>query len=165
MPTEDAYFYGHRELSHFWTFLCSNVETYLSWTCLISWLLSLEHPSVFLFYLRLRGNRVHLLSDSKYTDDDIIYMLKFLVDNIFSWSSGGKVFQQIVGIPMGTNCGPFLADIFLYSYEAESIQSLLFGWKETFRISVQLHTSMTYCQSIIQILTIILARYIPLSLR
>ena len=37
----------------------------------------------------------------------------------------GKVFQQIVGIPMGTNCVPLLADIFLYSYEAKFIQTLL----------------------------------------
>ena len=37
----------------------------------------------------------------------------------------GKVFQQTVGIPMGTNCAPLLADIFLYSYEADFIQSLL----------------------------------------
>ena len=51
-------------------------------------------------------------------------MLEFLVDNIFV-VSGGKVFQQIVGIPMGTNCAPLLTDIFLYSYEAEFIQSLL----------------------------------------
>ena len=34
-------------------------------------------------------------------------------------------FQQIIGIPMGTNCARLLADIFLYSYEAEFIQSLL----------------------------------------
>ena len=40
-------------------------------------------------------------------------------------SFAGKVFQQIVGIPMGTNCAPLLADIFLYSYEEEFIQSLL----------------------------------------
>ena len=51
-------------------------------------------------------------------------MLEFLVDNIFVVFAG-KVFQQIVGIPMGTNCAPPLADIFLYSYEAEFIQSLL----------------------------------------
>ena len=51
-------------------------------------------------------------------------MLEFLVDNIFV-VFGGKVFQQIVGIPMGTNCAPLLADIFLYYYEAEFIQSLL----------------------------------------
>ena len=48
-------------------------------------------------------------------------MLEFLDDNIFV-VFGGKVFQQIVGIPMGTNCAPLLADIFLYSYEAEFIQ-------------------------------------------
>ena len=51
-------------------------------------------------------------------------MLEFLVDNIFVFFAG-KVFQQIVGIPMGTNCAPLLADIFLYSYKAEFIQSLL----------------------------------------
>ena len=51
-------------------------------------------------------------------------MLEFLVDNIFVVFAG-KVFQQTVGIPMGTNCAPLLADIFLYSYEAEFIQSLL----------------------------------------
>ena len=60
----------------------------------------------------------------KYSEDDIIKMLEFLVDNIFVVFAR-KVFQQIVGIPMGTNCAPLLADIFLYSYEAEFIQSLL----------------------------------------
>jgi hypothetical protein len=38
---------------------------------------------------------------------------------------GGSVFQQTVGIPMGTNCAPFLTDLFLYSYEADFIQGLL----------------------------------------
>ena len=51
-------------------------------------------------------------------------MPEFLVDNIFV-VFGGKVFQQIVDIQMGTNGSPLLADIFLYSYEAEFIQSLL----------------------------------------
>ena len=66
----------------------------------------------------------HSDSKNKYTEDDIINMLEFLVDNMFV-VFGGKVFQQIVGIPMGANCAPLLADIFLYSYEAEFIQSLL----------------------------------------
>ena len=51
-------------------------------------------------------------------------MLEFLVDNIFVVFAG-KVFQQTVGIPMGTNCAPLLADIFLYSWKADFIQSLL----------------------------------------
>ena len=51
-------------------------------------------------------------------------MLEFLVDNIFVVFTG-KVFQQIVSIQRGTNCAPLLAHIFLYSYEAEFIQSVL----------------------------------------
>ena len=53
MPTEDAYSSGHLVLSHFGTCMCSNVETNLSWTCLVSGLLNFEHPSVLLFCLRL----------------------------------------------------------------------------------------------------------------
>ena len=38
---------------------------------------------------------------------------------------GAHVFQQTIGIPMGTSCAPLLADLFLYSYEAYFIQGLL----------------------------------------
>ena len=51
MPTEDAYSSGHLVLFHFGTCKCSNVETNISWTCLVSGLLSFEHPSVLLFLL------------------------------------------------------------------------------------------------------------------
>ena len=51
MPTEDAYSSGHLVLSHFGTYKCFNVETNVSWTCLVSGLLSFEHPSVLLFLL------------------------------------------------------------------------------------------------------------------
>ena len=51
-------------------------------------------------------------------------MLDFLIDNIFV-TFGGRVFQQTVGIPMGTNCAPLLADLFLYYYEADFMQKLL----------------------------------------
>ena len=68
--------------------------------------------------------REHSDLKSKNTEEDIIRMLEFLVDNIFVVFAG-KVFQQIIGIPMGTKCSPLLADIFLYSCEAEFMQSLL----------------------------------------
>jgi hypothetical protein len=38
---------------------------------------------------------------------------------------GEHVFQQTIGIPMGTICAPLLADLFLYSYEVYFIQGLL----------------------------------------
>ncbi len=40
---------------------------------------------------------------------------------------GGHVYQQTIGIPMGTNCAPLLADLFLYSYETEFMQQLQKG--------------------------------------
>jgi hypothetical protein len=51
-------------------------------------------------------------------------MLEFLIDNIFV-SFGRILFQQVVGIPMGTNCAPLLADLCLYSYESEFLQKLV----------------------------------------
>ena len=72
----------------------------------------------------------HTDCNTKYTEGDVIKMLEFLIDNIFV-EFGGQVFQQTVGIPMGTNCAPLLADLFLYSYEAEFIQSLLKSGKKT----------------------------------
>ena len=47
-----------------------------------------------------------------------------LIDNIFV-SFGGALFQQVIGIPMGTNCAPLLADLFLCSYESEFLQNLV----------------------------------------
>ena len=66
----------------------------------------------------------HSDSKKKFSETDIINMLEFLIDNIFV-TIDGCVFQQTVGMPMGTNCAPLLADLFLYSYEADFIQELL----------------------------------------
>jgi hypothetical protein len=51
-------------------------------------------------------------------------MLEFLIDNIFV-SFGRVLFQQVVDIPMDTNCAPLLADLFVYSYESEFLQNLV----------------------------------------
>ena len=61
---------------------------------------------------------------NKYTANDICKMTEFLVDNMYV-RFGGQLFQQMVGIPMGTNCAPLLADLFLYSYENEFLDKLI----------------------------------------
>ena len=43
------------------------------------------------------------------------------IDNIFV-EFGGRIFQQIIGIPIGTNCAPLHAALFLYLYEAHFVQ-------------------------------------------
>ena len=66
----------------------------------------------------------HSDSTKKFSETDIINMLEFWIDNICV-IFGGCVFQQIVAIPMGANCAPLLADLFLYLYEAGFIQGFL----------------------------------------
>ena len=61
---------------------------------------------------------IHGGGDGMYTADSICKMIEFnlnLVDNVFV-QFGGRLFRQMTGIPMGTNCAPLLADLFLYSY-------------------------------------------------
>ena len=50
-----------------------------------------------------------------YTVDQTCNMVDFLADNIFV-KFRECIFHQVIGIPIGTNCAPFLTDLFLYSY-------------------------------------------------
>ena len=59
-----------------------------------------------------------------YTADNICQMIEFLIDNI-SVQFGGCLFRQVIGIPMGTNCAPLLADLFLYSNESAFLDSMI----------------------------------------
>ena len=45
------------------------------------------------------------------------------LDNIFI-RFGSKLYRKIVGIPMGTNCAPIVADLFLFCYERDFMLSL-----------------------------------------
>ena len=47
----------------------------------------------------------------------------FLIENIYLQFEG-MVFQEIVGIPMGTNCTPLIADLFLFCYERDFMSNL-----------------------------------------
>ena len=49
--------------------------------------------------------------------------LHYLLDNIFI-RFGSKLYRQIIGIPMGTNCASLVADLFLFCYERDFMLSL-----------------------------------------
>ena len=49
--------------------------------------------------------------------------LHYLLDNIFI-RFGSKLYRQIVGIPIGTNCAPLVADLFLFYNERDFMLSL-----------------------------------------
>ena len=58
---------------------------------------------------RAKGYFTHDINgggDGMYTADNICKMIEFLTNNIFV-QFRGRLFSQMIGIPMGTNCAPF----------------------------------------------------------
>ena len=49
----------------------------------------------------------------------LIYLLDYIYIRF-----GTKLYKQIVGIPMGTNCPPLVTDLFLVCYERDFMTSL-----------------------------------------
>ena len=70
------------------------------------------------FFTSEQPKRYKLWSCQKMCD-----VLHYLLDNIFI-RFGSKLYRQIVGILMGTNCAPLVADLFLFCYERDFMLSL-----------------------------------------
>ena len=45
-------------------------------------------------------------------------------DQVKSSDDATKIYRRIAGIPMGTNCAPLVADLFLFCYERDFMTSL-----------------------------------------
>lgn len=60
---------------------------------------------------------------SYFTVSSLIAAVVYLIDNSFIIYKGG-VYKQVIGIPMGTNSAPHMANIYLAVYEQEYIKKL-----------------------------------------
>jgi len=72
---------------------------------------------------RASEHLVHSKHEHPFTRETLTDAVRLLVDNIYS-VNGGKLLRQVVGIPMGTNCAPLLANLYLYWYESTFIDQL-----------------------------------------
>ena len=70
------------------------------------------------FFTSEQSKRYKLWSCQKMCDA-LHYLLEYLFIRF-----GSKLYRQIVGIPMGTNCAPLVADFFLFCYERDFMLSL-----------------------------------------
>ena len=71
-----------------------------------------------LFFTSEKPKKYHAWSCQNVCD-----ALTFLLENIFI-RFGAKLYRQVVGIPMGTDCAPLVADLFLFCYERDFMMSL-----------------------------------------
>ena len=62
-------------------------------------------------------------NDNLWSCQKVREAVTFLLDNIYI-RFGSTLYRQIVGIPMGTNCAPLVADLFLFCYERDFMLSL-----------------------------------------
>jgi hypothetical protein len=65
-------------------------------------------------------------SSAKYSinEDMLITYVEYLIDNIYV-SIGNRVYRQCIGIPMGTDCAPLVANLFLFYYEYKYMRNLI----------------------------------------
>ena len=85
------------------------------------------------------------------------FIFSVLIDNIFV-EFGGRIFQQTIGISMGTNCAPLLVDLFLYSYEAVFVQSLLQAGKK--HLAQQFNFTYRYIDDVLSLKNTKFAEYL-----
>ena len=80
-------------------------------------------------YLACNDKKVFFTSANHYRGyhlwscQNVCDALSFLLDNIYI-RFDTKLYRQIVGIPMGTNCAPFVADLFLFCHERNFMKDL-----------------------------------------
>ena len=58
-----------------------------------------------------------------FTHETILDAIDYLLDNSY-FKVGDKIFRQVIGIPMGTDPAPFMANLFLYHYEQQHVLQL-----------------------------------------
>ena len=80
-------------------------------------------------FLVVRNNGKVVWSDvpstrQSLTEDRLISYVEYLIDNIYV-NVGNQVYRQCVGVPMGTDCAPLLANLFLFFYENRYMKSLI----------------------------------------
>ena len=73
------------------------------------------------------------------TEEQFVAYVEYLIDNI-------RVYRQCVGIPMGTDCAPLLANLFLFSYEYSYMRDLI---KTDLELAKKINNTMRYIDDLL----------------
>ena len=80
----------------------------------------------------------------------------FLINNIYV-RFGSSVFRQVIGIPMGTNSAPLLADLFLHTFEYDSMVKTM---KQDITKAIQFSNVFRYIDDLFSINNVDFRNYI-----
>ena len=54
----------------------------------------------------------------------LVELTEYLIDNVYI-KAGNNVYRKNIGIPVGTDCAPQLANLYLFYHEYSNMRSLL----------------------------------------
>ena len=76
---------------------------------------------------------------------ELVAMMEYLVDTIFI-QVGNNVFRQCVGIPMGMDCAPLLANVYLFYFEYRYMLGLV---KNNFHMARRFSNTVRYIDDLL----------------
>ena len=81
---------------------------------------------------------------------ELCLAIDFLIDNIYVRfiRFGSSVFRQVIGIPMGTNSAPLLADLFLHTFEHDFMVKTL---KQDITKAIQFSNTFRYINDLFSV--------------
>ena len=98
-----------------------------------------------------------------FTCRQLCFAVDFLIDNIYV-RFGNSVFRQVIGIPMGTNSAPLLADLFLHTFEYDfMLKTMKADMSKAVKFSTPFVTSTIYSASITTTLETLSVKFIRRS--
>ena len=87
---------------------------------------------------------------------ELCLAIDFLIDNIYV-RFGSSVFRQVIGIPMGTNSAPLLADLFLHTFEYDFMVQTM---KRDITKAIQFSNTFRYIDDLFTINNVDFGNYI-----
>ena len=77
----------------------------------------------------------------------LVKWINYLIDKVCI-KVGSKVYQQTVGIPMGTDCAPQLANLFLFHYEYSYMKILM---KKNLCVAKKFNDTIRYIDALLTV--------------
>ena len=77
----------------------------------------------------------------------LVKWINYLIDNVCI-KVGSKVYRQTVGIPMGTDCAPQLANLFLFHYEYSYMKILM---KKNLCVAKKFNDTIRYIDALLTV--------------
>ena len=71
--------------------------------------------------------------------------MEYLIENVYV-SIRNRVYRQCVGIPMGTDCAPLLANLFLFYYKYKYMKNLI---KNNIILAKKFNNTMRYIDDLL----------------